>query len=276
VGLIDEAAWCIESRLDRELGLADVARHCGVSRYHLARAFAAATGRSVIRYHRGRRLSEAARALAAGAPDVLQVALDAGYGSHEAFTRAFKEAFGRTPEAVRAQGHVANLALVEPLKMSSNPAVALGEPHLARRAAFRVAGLKARYSFATNLAIPAQWRRFEPYAGHVPGQVGGATYGVCCPGDGETFDDIAGVEVAAGADVPPELSCVAIPAQRYAVFTHRGHVSDLRRTTQAIWNDVLPRAAFRVALGPDFELYDTRFDPGSGRGVVELWIPIVP
>ena len=160
--------------------------------------------------------------------------------------------------------------------MPSNPAVAVGEPRLARRAAFRVAGLKARYSFATNLAIPAQWRRFEPYIGHVPGQVGDATYGVCCPGDGETFDDIAGVEVAAGADLQPELSCVAIPAQRYAVFTHRGHVSDLRRTTQAIWNDVLPRVAFRVAHAPDFELYDTRFDPGSGRGVVELWIPSVP
>jgi len=44
---------------------------------------------SVMRYVRGRQLTEAARCLASGAPDILAIALEAGYGSHEAFTRAF-------------------------------------------------------------------------------------------------------------------------------------------------------------------------------------------
>jgi AraC family transcriptional regulator len=274
MGLVEEAAWYIESRLGEELRLADVARHCGVSRHHLARTFVAATGRSVMRHHRERRLGEAARRLAGGGASVLEAALDAGYGSHEAFTRAFKEAFGHTPEAVRAQGHVGNLALVEPVTMPSIPAPDLDEPRFACRDAFRLAGLKQRYSFATNLAIPAQWRRFEPYIGHLDGQIGDTTYGVCCASDGDAFDYIAGVEVAEGAGLPPELSGVTIPAQRYAVFTHRGHVSGLRRTTQAIWDEVLPRAAFEVAAGPDFERYDARFDPPSGRGVVEIWVPV--
>ncbi len=73
----------------------------GVSRFHMVRAFAAATGLSVMRYVRARRLSEAARALADGAPDILALALEADYGSHEAFTRAFRDHFGVTPEAVR-------------------------------------------------------------------------------------------------------------------------------------------------------------------------------
>ena len=96
-----KALWFIESHLaervdprrDRGVG--------GVSRFHMVRAFAAATGLSVMRYVRARRLSEAARALAGGAPDILALALEADYGSHEAFTRAFRDHFGVTPEAVR-------------------------------------------------------------------------------------------------------------------------------------------------------------------------------
>src|SRR4051812_44837511 len=99
---VGKALWFIESHFAEELTLDDIA-HCGcVSRFHLARAFEAATGVPVMRYVRGRRLSEAARRLADGAPDILTVAIDAGYGSHEAFTRAFREQFGLTPEALRA------------------------------------------------------------------------------------------------------------------------------------------------------------------------------
>jgi AraC family transcriptional regulator len=89
-----KALWFIESHLADPLTLDEVAAVAGVSRFHLVRAFAAATGFSVMRYVRARRLSEAARALANGAPDILTVALDADYGSHEAFTRAFRDHFG--------------------------------------------------------------------------------------------------------------------------------------------------------------------------------------
>ena len=99
---IEKALWFIENRLSGEISLADIARSVGVSSHHLARAFGEATGLSLMRYARGRRLSEAARSLAAGAPDILEVAIGAGYGSHEAFTRAFRQQFGVTPETLRA------------------------------------------------------------------------------------------------------------------------------------------------------------------------------
>src|SRR3954462_397575 len=98
-----KALWFIESHLADAMTLDEVAAIAGISRFHLVRAFAAATGLPVMRYVRARRLSEAARALADGAPDILSVALDADYGSHEAFTRAFREQFGITPDAARAQ-----------------------------------------------------------------------------------------------------------------------------------------------------------------------------
>src|ERR1043165_8049368 len=112
-----KALWYIESHLAKPLTLDEVAAIAGVSRFHVIRAFAAATGLSVMRYVRARRLSEAARALADGAPDILSVALDAEYGSHEAFTRAFREHFGVTPETIRGSARLADLQLQEPIIM---------------------------------------------------------------------------------------------------------------------------------------------------------------
>lgn len=102
---VGKALWYIESHFAEEVALDDVAACGGVSRFHLSRAFGVATGHSIMRYVRGGRLTEAARRLADGAPDILSVALDAGYGSHEAFTRAFRDPFGVTPETAREQRH---------------------------------------------------------------------------------------------------------------------------------------------------------------------------
>src|SRR5258708_33615908 len=96
------ALWYIESHLAEPMTLDEIAAIGGVSRFHMVRSFAAATGYPVMRYVRMRRLAEAARSLAKGAPDILSLALEADYGSHEAFTRAFRDQFGTTPEAVRA------------------------------------------------------------------------------------------------------------------------------------------------------------------------------
>ena len=86
-----------------------------------------------MRYMRGRRLSEAARVLANGGPDILTVALDFGYGSHEAFTRAFRDQFGLTPELVRAQRHLDNVNLVEAIKMDDGVITTLAPPRIEQR-----------------------------------------------------------------------------------------------------------------------------------------------
>src|ERR1700738_4590117 len=112
-----KALWFIESHLADALTLDEIAAIGGVSRFHMVRAFAAATGFSVMRYVRARRLTEAARALARGAPDILSLALDADYSSHEAFTRAFRDHFGGTPEAVGAATCLDLLKLQEPIGM---------------------------------------------------------------------------------------------------------------------------------------------------------------
>jgi AraC family transcriptional regulator len=94
---VQKALWLMESRFRGEVSLDELSLVAGISRYHFAHVFARATGQSAMRYMRGRRLSEAARVLANGGPDILTVALDFGYGSHEAFTQAFRDQFGVTP-----------------------------------------------------------------------------------------------------------------------------------------------------------------------------------
>ncbi|MCB1018642.1 MAG: helix-turn-helix transcriptional regulator, partial [Acidobacteria bacterium] len=84
MSLSGKAVWYIESHLHDDVTLDAVAQSVGVSRFHLSRAFSVATGMSLTVYARARRLSEAARALADGAPDILTVAIETGYGSHEA------------------------------------------------------------------------------------------------------------------------------------------------------------------------------------------------
>ena len=77
---VEKAIWFIESHFSYDMTLDDLAQVCGLSRFQMSRLFSYATGKTVTAYVRGRRLTEAARVLADGAPDILAVALQAGYG----------------------------------------------------------------------------------------------------------------------------------------------------------------------------------------------------
>jgi len=272
---VNTALWFIEANFKREISLDEIAAVAGVSRYYMSRAFGAVMGTSSARYMRGRRLSEAAALLANGAPDILSVALDSGYNSHEAFTRAFREQFGVTPESVREQGHVANIQLVEPITMDQTLLTTLTPPRFENGPALLIAGLGERYTCETSSRIPAQWQRFVPHLGHIPGQVGQIAYGVRHNSDeAGNFDYTCGVQVADFSAVPADWSRIRIPARRYAVFTHGGHVSDIRRTWATIWGRWLPESGHQLADAPDFERYSEDFDSRTGVGGIEIWLPL--
>ncbi|HEY0852037.1 MAG TPA: AraC family transcriptional regulator [Bradyrhizobium sp.] len=272
-----KALWYVESHLADRLTLDEIAAVGGVSRFHMVRAFAEATGMPVMRYVRARRLTKAARALANGAPDILTLALEADYGSHEAFTRAFRDHFGVTPEQVRAATCLDKLALQEPIMMNSTPTANLAPPRFATAKALLVAGVGERYNHCDSggAGIPNQWQQFHQRAGDIPDRVGNLAYGVCCNGDDSgNFDYIAGVEVSDFSGLPREFARVRIPEQRYVVFTHAEHISTIRRTVVAIWNQWLPQSGLKVADAPNFERYDEKFDPVTGNGGLEIWVPV--
>jgi AraC family transcriptional regulator len=90
----------IHEPLDRET-LAAVA---GFSIPHFHRVFTAHVGESAVSYVRRLRLERAARKLRMGAVDITEVALAAGYDSHAAFSKAFKQQFGLSPSEFRQLG----------------------------------------------------------------------------------------------------------------------------------------------------------------------------
>jgi AraC family transcriptional regulator len=101
----------IQEHLDEALDLEEVAQVACFSRFHFHRVFAAMTGETIADHARRLRLERAAMELKSGRRQVIQLALDAGYEAHEAFTRAFKAAYGVSPaEFRRATEPIAILA----------------------------------------------------------------------------------------------------------------------------------------------------------------------
>jgi AraC family transcriptional regulator len=271
----EKALWFVESHFARDISLDEVAAVGGVSRYHMTRAFAAATGMPVIAYAKARRLSEAAKKLSQGAPDILSIALDAGYGSHEAFTRAFRDQFGITPEQLRSGRVLDIIQLVEPIAMNDTPPTRLKAPRIETGKTLLIAGLSERYTHATSAAIPSQWQQFHPHIGHVPGQIGNVAYGVFYNADDSgNMDYMTGVEVADFSDVPKGFARLRVPEHLYAIFSHEGHISTIRGTMNAIWNNWLPQSGYEAADAPGLERYDEKFDPDTGLGGFEIWIPV--
>jgi AraC family transcriptional regulator len=274
--LAENVLWAIERNLDRPLTLAELADACGVSHFHLAHAFGRATGFSVMHYVRARRLTEAARALAAGnAPDILSLALDCGYGSHEAFSRAFRAQFGTTPEAVRRTGHVENLAMIKAMKLFEKTDVALPPPRFVSGNPMLVVGLVERHSFGATQGIPGQWQRFMQHYADIPDKVQPIPLGISANMDDDgNFEYMAAVEVSKASDLPKGLQQWRIPAQHYAVFRHDAHVSTIGQTYSAIFNAWLPAHGRRAANGPTIEHHLETFDPRTGLGGVDIWVPL--
>lgn len=272
---VQKAIWFVEGHLAEDIGLDDVAEVAGLSRHHMVRAFGQVTGRSVMRYVRARRLTEAARALAAGAPDILSVALEAGYGSHEAFTRAFRDQFGLSPDRVRANGCLRQLELVEPITLDALAPINLSPPAFVERGPMLLAGLLEHYRAGDMSAIPHQWQRFRPWLGQIPSEVPKVAYGVVFNGDDNgTTDYLTAAEVRDFAELPAELSRLRLPAQRYAVWRHDGHISEIRAVWRAIWSGWVPQRVRTLADAPFFERYPESFDPQTGAGGFEVWLPV--
>jgi AraC family transcriptional regulator len=277
MSLTNKTLWVIERNLNQELTLAAIAQACGVSRYHLAHAFGSATGRSVMEYARGRRLSEAARALASGAPDILAVALEAGYVSHEAFSRAFRAQFGATPEEVRRKASLDGIALVNVMHLSVPERATLEPPEIVTEGPFNAVGLSQRTSFSGAPAtIPAQWQRFmmEHYAG-IDDKTETIPLGVYTGFDDDgNFDFLTAAEVKRFSEVRAPLVKLAVPKQTYAVFQHRGHVSTINQAYDTIWNAWFPENDRRVAEEPSLERANPGFNTRTGNGGHTIWIPV--
>ena len=155
-------------------------------------------------------------------------------------------------------------------------AMELDSPRFQEGRRFLIAGLSERYRCAAlAAAIPVQWQRFARYLGGIAGQVGKVAYGNGCSTDeADSMDYLCGVEVADFSSVPRNFGRLCVTAQSYAVFAHRGHIGSIGDSWGAVWSTWLPGCGHEAVDGLSFERYGESFDPRTGTGGAELWVPI--
>lgn len=137
-----------------------------------------------------------------------------------------------------------------------------------------IAGANVRYTMETRIGIPGQWERFMPRAAGIPGINGTSFYGVCWNSKEDcAFDYLTGVEVTDTGKLPADLTSVKVGG-RYAVFPHNTHVSAIPKTIDAIWEKWVPACGLKIAGTPCFERYTSEFNPGTGMGGMEIWVPL--
>jgi AraC family transcriptional regulator len=91
---------------------------------------------------------------------------------------------------------------------------------------------------------------------------------------GDEFVYVAALPVSQVSDVPEGMVVCNIPKATYALFTHKGAIADIRLTVEYIWGTWVPKSGRELADSPDFELYDERFDPETGTGEVDIYVPV--
>lgn len=272
-------AWA-EAHLDRRITVADVARRALYSPFHFHRMVSGLTGVPLMELLRRRRLTIAAEALRDADRPILEIALDAGFDSQEAFTRAFKVFGGATPGRYRRDPAAGTVVPTPPLDLLplEPPGDRTMEPKFLDLPALDLVGLAGRFVVGETEGIPALWMRFVQAWQDAGRPFPRVSYGVCydesagSEGEAVPFTYLAAFELE--GEPPEGLEVRSVPANRYAVFTHHGPVAAIGETYGWIFGTWLPTSGYRRPDGPDFERYDERFDDEALTGEVDIYVPV--
>ncbi|MER6099561.1 AraC family transcriptional regulator [Streptomyces sp. NPDC001728] len=272
----------IEERLDGDLDPAELARIALTSEYHFRRLFSALAGMPLSEYVRRRRLTLAGAEVLAGERMLLEIAVRYGYGSGEAFARAFRAVHGTGPGEARRTG----AALHAQPRMSFRLVVE-GKSSMRYRVvekeAFRIIGRGARVPLVhegENPAIAAHIRSIGQEAlarlaglsdGEPAGVVSAVTHLSESREEGTELDYWHGV--VSGAEVPEEFGALDVPAGTWAVFDNEGPYP---QALQYLWRDVFtqwfPSNPYASRPGPEMLAVRPSEDWTTARA--EPWIPV--
>ncbi|MET9550711.1 AraC family transcriptional regulator [Streptomyces sp. NPDC006627] len=281
---LNQAMEHIEGHLDQDVNVAALARIAATSEHHLRRMFSALAGMPLSEYVRRRRLTLAGAEVLAGRETLLEIAVRYGYGSGEAFARAFRAMHGIGPGEARRTG----AALTSQPRMAFRLTIEGSSSmryRVVEKADFTVVGLKTRVPLVhagPNRSIMDFVRgidrqtleRLEKLSDQEP-------YGIVAVCDcmdpsraeGTELDYHHGVITSAAA--PEGRTTLAVPAGTWAVFTTSGPAP---QAIQELWRDVFtewfPSNPYRTRTGP--EILRTRLSPERTEADAELWLAVEP
>lgn len=284
---LERAVIYIEANLSEDIRVEDVAKAAGYSYYHLNRQFFALLGESIGSYIKKRRLANAAKRLLYTEERIIDIAVDSGFESSEAFSRAFKAIYQVSPQIYRKNRLDVCVGSKERLDQGllqhliSNVTV---HPQIVTMPEIKVTGIRGETTLS-DIKLRELWNQVNHMHRDIPHLVeGGRGFGICeacnentlyTMNDWVLFTEVAGYEVDSFEDLPPQFVRKILPAGKYAVFTHRGSLRMLPQTFDYIWGTWFLTTDEELDWREDFELYDNRFlGYDHPESEIDLYIPI--
>jgi len=287
----------ITETLDQALDLGALARAAALSPFHFHRVFRGMVGETPLEMHRRLRLERAAWQLLQGDAAITTLAFDAGYETHEAFTRAFRQAYGTSPSVFRqaaAGGPAPGCARPQQTELAAPSGIHFSEERtnslhfLAGEAIMNVTieDMPER-RVATVHHVGPYSRISEAFQrlGAIAGPAGllelaEAAMLAIYHDDPETtaaaeLQSDAGIVVPKGVALPEGLVEKRLPAGRYARTTHLGPYSQLGDAWSRLMGQWLPRSGERVGEGSSYEVYrNTPMNAAPDELRTDLYLPL--
>jgi AraC family transcriptional regulator len=281
---LNRALAHVEQQLTDEVDVEELARIASTSSYHLRRMFSTLAGMPLSSYVRRRRMTLAAAEVIAGDTTLLEVATRYGYGSTEAFGRAFRQMHGITPGEARSGGAVLTTQPRLGFRLTIEGDTAMNH-RIVEKDAFTIAGKHVRVPLqyegpnphigAFIAALPQDLHeRIEALSDQEPAGILAITH-VLDPAREEGSEvDYYHAAITSGS-VPDDLDTLQVSAMTWAVFEISGAFPDalqrLWADTAAVW---FPSNPYRSVHGPELLQMELSDDQTSAH--CRLWIPVEP
>lgn len=278
----------IQQNLDYDLSLEQYAKVAHFSPYHFHRVFRGMVGESLKEHIRRLRLERAAMRLKHTDKSVLEIALEAGYETHEAFTRAFGAVSGCSPTRFRSSKSV--LLKTDSSGVHYRGDGAIGDIKLAIGGEPMDVEIKSlepmHVAFVRHVGpyneVGAAWEKLCARLG-AEGMLGpGAKFVGICHDDPEVtatekirYD--ACVTVDDGFEPEAEIGAQTVGGGEYAVTTHIGPYDKLGRTYAKLYGQWLPQSGRELRSQPCLEFYLN--DPESTDPedlLTDIYAPLEP
>jgi AraC family transcriptional regulator len=276
----------VEENLTEEIDVARCAGALGTSEYHLRRMFSSLAGMPLSEYVRRRRMTVAAAEVVTGSGDLLSIAVRYGYGSAEAFGRAFQSVHGVSPGRARRHGGPLRTQPRLRFRLTVEGVLPM-DVRIVSRPAFRLAGHAWRVPLVhegVNTVIQQHVTALDPKEHGRLKVLGDAEpHGLLAVStdfdpdrrEGTELTYMHGVAVTGAVEVPDDLDAITVDAGSWAVFRAAGPYPD---TLQALWSatatEWFPSNPWQLRPGPEMVAVIDRADDFS-TATVELWLPVV-
>lgn len=275
----------IDEHLTEEIDISEVTSGLGTTEYHLRRMFSTLAGMPLSEYVRRRRMTVAAAEVLADDGDLLGIAVRHGYGSTEAFNRAFRSVHGVSPADVRRDGGPlrSQPQLRFRLTVEGNSPM---DTRIIDRPAFRLVGHSARVPLihhgvnphiqAHIAALPeAEHPRLKQLSDTEPSGLLQVSADVDPDyAEGSELTYLHGVAVSEATTLPDDLDAIEVPAGTWAVFHVAGsYPSALQSAWAATATDWFPSNPWRLRPGPSIVAVLDRAADFS-TATCELWLPV--